>query len=71
VHYLFLNVVYCDSNDLIKAESYAVKTLELTKKNKERHIEGWANIKMGRILGKKDPFQVDKAEESILEGIKI
>lgn len=37
----------------------------------ERRFEGLSRIYLGRILGRADPSQMDKAEESILQGIKI
>jgi tetratricopeptide (TPR) repeat protein len=69
-YYLFLSMVYYDSDDLIKAEVCAEKALDLTKKSNERGFESISKTWMGRILGKKDPSRVDKAEEYILEGIE-
>jgi len=67
----FLSLVYCDSGDLKKAQSCAEKAVELSQKYNERYIEGQSRISLGRIIGKKDPTQYDKAKESILQGIKI
>ena len=71
LHYWFLGMVYCDSGDFKKAQKYTEKVLKLSQKNNEKHLEGFSRISLGRILGKADITQKDKAEESILEGIKI
>ena len=42
-----------------------------SQKNNEKHIEGASWIWLGRMLGKTEPSQADKAEECILKGIKI
>jgi len=69
--YLCLSIICCDTGELEKAQDCAEKALELSQKNNERTEEGMSMIQLGRVLGKKDPSQSDKAEEYILKGIKI
>jgi tetratricopeptide (TPR) repeat protein len=66
-----LSMVHFDSGDLKSAQSCAEKAVELSQENNEKSNEGSSRIFLGRILGKRDPSQNDKAEESILQGIKI
>jgi len=70
-YYIGISMVHFDSGDLKKAQSCVEKALELSQKNNERIIEAMSNIWLGRILGKKDRSQCNKAEEFILEGIRI
>ncbi len=44
--------------------------MKISQKN-HQHGEGLAWVLLGRTLAKADPPQTDKAEESILKGIKI
>jgi tetratricopeptide (TPR) repeat protein len=69
-HHTLLSMVLSDSSDLRKAANCNEKALELSQKNNERHWEGFSRIIMGRIVGKGDPSQTDKAEEYILQGTK-
>jgi class 3 adenylate cyclase/tetratricopeptide (TPR) repeat protein len=71
VHYWFLGMVHFDSDDLQKAQDFAEKAVKISQKNNERNIEGESRISLGRILGKVELSKRDKAEESILQGIKI
>jgi tetratricopeptide (TPR) repeat protein len=71
MHYWFLSNVHFDSDDLQKAQGFAEKAVEISQKNNERYIEGQSRISLGRILGKMDPSQSEKAEEFILQGIKV
>jgi tetratricopeptide (TPR) repeat protein len=66
-----LGMVYLDSGDLKKAQSCIEQALNFAQKNGEKQYEGLSRILLGRILGKEDISQSDKAEEYILNGIKI
>jgi len=66
-----LSMVHFDSGNLKNSQSCAEKAVELSQGNNEKSNEGSSRIFLGRILGKRDPSQSDKAEESILQGIKI
>jgi len=69
--YYALGAVYYDSGDLINAHKCALKALELSLTDNLLPGEGKSKILMGRILGKMDPSSKEKAEESILKGMKI
>jgi tetratricopeptide (TPR) repeat protein len=70
-HYFFLCTVHFDSGNLQKAQDFAEKTLEISHTNNERYYEGQSRILLGRIMAKLEPRNRDKAEDSILQGIKI
>jgi len=63
-------MVELDSGDLKKAQQRAEEALQIAQKN-HQHGEGFVWIVLGRILGKIDSPQNDRAEESFLRGIKI
>jgi class 3 adenylate cyclase/tetratricopeptide (TPR) repeat protein len=69
--YGFLGMVYLDSGDPKKAQQRAEEALKISQKNHEKTGEGLAWISLGRIFGKADQPQDDKAEECFLRGIKI
>jgi class 3 adenylate cyclase/tetratricopeptide (TPR) repeat protein len=69
--YIALVEVCLDSGDLKMARSCTERALNLTQKNGEKVNEGLSRILLGRVLGKEDISQSDKAKEYILEGIKI
>jgi class 3 adenylate cyclase/tetratricopeptide (TPR) repeat protein len=71
VSYLVLGMIYLDSGDLKKARSCIEQALNLAHKNSEKQHEELSKISLGRILGKEDISQCDKAEKYILQGIKI
>jgi tetratricopeptide (TPR) repeat protein len=66
-----LSKVHLEAGDLKNAQSCAEKAVELSQKNNEKYQEGRAWALLGRILGRTEPPQSDKAEEYILKGIKI
>jgi len=70
-HYLYLSKIYLDLGDPKNSRSFIDEALKLSQKNSEKHLEGASWIWLGRILGKTDPSQSDKAEGCILKGIKI
>jgi len=63
-------MVELDSGDLKKAQQRAEEALQIAQKN-HQHGEGFVWIVLGRILGKTESPQNDRAEESFLRGIKI
>jgi len=69
--YIALGEVYLDSGDPNNARSCMERALNLTQKNGEKLNEGLSMILLGRVLGKEDISQSDKAEKCIVEGIKI
>jgi class 3 adenylate cyclase/tetratricopeptide (TPR) repeat protein len=66
-----LSSIHLDLGDLKKARSLSEEALRLSQKNNEKVLEGWSWLLLGRILGKTEPSQIDKAEECILKGIEI
>lgn len=68
--YHTLTMVHLDLGEFESAKSYAEKAMNLTQESKSAG-EGISLIHLGRIQGKKEPTQMDKAEEYILRGIKI
>jgi tetratricopeptide (TPR) repeat protein len=66
-----LAMIQLDLGDYQKAKSHAEKGLALAQKNTERQYEGILWTLLGRILGKKEPAEFDKAEEHIVQGIRI
>jgi tetratricopeptide (TPR) repeat protein len=70
-HYLYLSKIYLDLGDPKNSRSFIEEALKLSQKNSEKHLEGASWTWLGRILGKTDPSQSDKAEECIVRGIKI
>ena len=70
-HYFLLSMILADSGDYGQARAYAEKGLELSERNFERHLEALCNIALGRVIGKIDSSQLDKAEKHFLKGIGI
>jgi tetratricopeptide (TPR) repeat protein len=69
--YWLLSLVHLESGDLKNAQHCVEEALKLSQKNHEKWDEGLAWILMGRIYGKAEKTQVERAEECILQGIKI
>ncbi|MGD0661149.1 MAG: hypothetical protein ABSD38_24055 [Syntrophorhabdales bacterium] len=69
-HY-FLSRVRLDLGSLSEARLHAEEGLNLARTNHQRGIEGMSWIQLGRIIGKTDTSQAAKAEEYILQGMKI
>jgi class 3 adenylate cyclase/tetratricopeptide (TPR) repeat protein len=68
--YSFAALVDLDCGDQKKAQQRAEEALKIAEKN-HQHGEGFIWMALGRILGKADPPQKDRAEEAFLRGIKI
>jgi class 3 adenylate cyclase/tetratricopeptide (TPR) repeat protein len=66
----FAALVDLDCGDQKRAQQRAEDALKIAEKN-HQHGEGFVWIALGRILGKADPPQVDRAEEYFLRGINI
>jgi tetratricopeptide (TPR) repeat protein len=69
--YWLLSMPLFNLGEYEKALASIDEALILASKNNEKDIEGNSKIWLGRILGKTDPNQFDRAEESILKGINI
>jgi class 3 adenylate cyclase/tetratricopeptide (TPR) repeat protein len=71
IPYCALCMVHFDLCDLKSAQSCAEEALRLSENNNEKWVEGMSRTLLGRVLGKREKSQYAKAEEYILQGIKI
>ena len=71
LQYYFLSAVHLDLGDLENARSCVEKALELSQNNKEKHFEGRSWTLLGKVVGRVNPSQSDKAEEFTLRGLNI
>ena len=69
-HY-FLGSIHLDLGDLKNAKKYSEEALRLSRKNGEGDTEGISYILFGRILGKTGRSNLTKAEECIIQGMRI
>jgi tetratricopeptide (TPR) repeat protein len=69
--YWALSIVHFYSGDLKSAQSCIGEALRWSQNNNEKWIEGQSWVWEGRILAKADSSQTDRAEEYIVQGIKI
>ena len=69
--YWILSIPLFELGEYEKALASIDEALMFARKNSEKDVEGLSRIWLGRILGKTDPNQFDKAEEAILKGINI
>jgi class 3 adenylate cyclase/tetratricopeptide (TPR) repeat protein len=58
-------------DDLDNAQTSWEEALRLSCKNSEKGYEGLALVGLGKVLGKKEPRQKEKAEECFLAGLAI
>jgi tetratricopeptide (TPR) repeat protein len=63
--------VHLNSGDLENAGASMEEALRLSRKNGERSFEGLALLGLGMVLGKREPRQVDQAEECFSKGLAI
>jgi tetratricopeptide (TPR) repeat protein len=71
LHYWLLSMVYMELNELKKAQEYAEEALRLAQMNNELYYVGISMIVLGRIQAQINISQSDRAEDSIVKGIKI
>jgi len=69
--HLVLGDTYLRLGDLEKARALLEEGLRLCRKNNEKYWEANAWIFLGGILGRTETPQINKAEECILQGMKI
>ena len=69
-HYV-MGSMHLDSGDLENAGTSMKEALRLSRKNSEKAWEGLALVGLGRVLGKKEPRQTEKAKEYFREGLAI
>ena len=70
-HHLSLGGIHLHLGDLNKARSSADEALRLSQQNNEKLLEGRSWILLGRITGRTETPQIHRAEEYILQGMKI
>jgi tetratricopeptide (TPR) repeat protein len=70
-NHFVLGSIHLDHGDLDSAGSSIEEALRLSRKNNEKGWEGWSWIGLGRVLGKREPRQMDKAEECFFKGLEI
>jgi tetratricopeptide (TPR) repeat protein len=70
-HHSYLGDTHLQLGDLENARGLMEEGLRLSQKNSERYWEAIAWIFLGRILGRTETPRIDKAEEYILQGMKI
>ncbi|MBT8368622.1 MAG: AAA family ATPase [Deltaproteobacteria bacterium] len=70
-HFFALGMVYLGLGDVKQSEDAFKKSLELSDKHNEKWIEGTSRIYLGVTIAKNNISKIDRAEESILQGINI
>jgi tetratricopeptide (TPR) repeat protein len=66
-----LSLVHFDLGNLSEAKVHAEQALNLAQTTHNKWLEGVSWTQLGRIIGRTDKSQIDKAEEHILQGMKI
>jgi tetratricopeptide (TPR) repeat protein len=70
LQFLLLGMLNFEFGELKTAQNSIQEAITLSQKNKEKQYEAYARLWLGRILGKNDLSQSNKAEEYILHGVK-
>jgi tetratricopeptide (TPR) repeat protein len=70
-YFYFLGDICLRLGDLKNAQSHMEEALRLSQKNNEKGMEAYSWLGLGRILGRMETPQIGKAEEYILQGMKI
>jgi len=70
-NYCGLAMVYLDCGDLKNARSNIEETLTVSQRDGDRMYAGPATVALGSLVGKAEPSQSARAEEYILQGIKM
>jgi class 3 adenylate cyclase/tetratricopeptide (TPR) repeat protein len=71
LHHATLGRIHADTGNWSEARLHAEQALALARTNHERYVEGRAWILLGSVIGKTEPSNTQKAEEHILQGMKI
>ena len=66
-----LSLIHFDLGNWSEAKLHAERALNLSCMTHYKWYEGSSWIQLGRIIGKTDKSRIDKAEEHILQGMKI
>jgi len=70
-NYYGLGMVHLDCGDLESALGHIEESLKVSQRRGEKMQEGLSTVALGRVVGKAEPSQTARAEEYILQGIKI
>jgi class 3 adenylate cyclase/tetratricopeptide (TPR) repeat protein len=71
LHLWALSLVHFDLGNLNEARVHAEQALNLAQRNHEKYFEGESWLQLGRTVGKMEESQIDKAEEYLLQGMKM
>ena len=71
IHYLCLGQAHLALSDIKGALRFMQRALKLSQDDDEKLSEGLVWIWLGKVLEQTEPPRIDRAEESILKGIKI
>ena len=71
ITHLYLGDIHFQRGDPENARALVEESLKLSQKNNEKYWEATAWILLGRILGRTEASDIRKAEECILQGMKI
>ncbi len=71
LYHNYLSYVHLNLGNLSEAKLHAEQALNLAQTNHEKISEAESWLQLGRIVGKTGSSQIDKAEEYILQGMKI
>ena len=69
--YLVVGMNHYSLGDINNAKKFVQKALGLSEQIEEKHLEALSRIWLGRVLAKTNPSQIDKAIQSIFDGIGI
>ena len=69
--HIWLSLVYSDLGNLNEAKVHAEQALNLAQTGHQKFLEGVSWFTLGRIFGKTEGSQLEKAEKHILQGMKI
>ena len=69
--FLLSSMVHYDSGDLENAQESLKEAIKLSEQNDENSVLGYSKIWLGRVLGKVNLAKRDKANELIMQGIKL
>ena len=68
---VYVSMVHFDLGNLDEANALAEQAVKLAQTNREKWIEGFALLQLGRTIGRMEGSQLQKAEECIFTGMKI
>ena len=68
---VYLSMVHFDLGNFNEANALAEQAVKLAQTNREKWIEGFALLQLGRTIGRMEGSQLQKAEECIFTGMKI